>query len=74
MFTSEIRINGTLIVHIYGRNLSLDDDSAQDHYYYEVYRAETRKIRTGTISHHRPDGIEVLIGLILNDAAKALPE
>lgn len=66
MFTVEIRINGMLINHIYGRNMTAKV-KGQDCYKYELYETETQKIRTGEVHHNPKNGIRQLIAEILND-------
>jgi len=79
MFSVEIKINGSMIAHIYGRNLG----PAEDHpvpieltdrernsgdaylYKYEYYTPENRGIREGKVVHVRDDGIEPLLRDIL---------
>lgn len=67
MFTFEIRINGSLIGHIYGHNESRTDDEGRDEYSYEYYGVESRRVRKGTVFHHRRSGIRKLVTLILQD-------
>lgn len=69
MFTVEIRINGTLINHIYGRNMgSTQDGYGPDKYSYEMYMPESRGVKRGEVLHEREDGIQKLVRLILEDA------
>jgi len=68
MFTVEIKINGSLISHIYGHN---EGDTANGcKYRYEFYEVETRKVTNGFVVHPRQDGITELIKIILKDAKK----
>ena len=67
MFTFEIRINGTLIGHIYGHNEDRYDKEGRTEYAYEYYDVETRKQIKGKVFHHRKDGIRKLVKLILED-------
>ena len=66
MFTTEIRINGALIAHIYGRNCGHNQDGAAM-YSYEYYEPETREVMTGQVTHMRDDRIRHLVKLILED-------
>jgi hypothetical protein len=65
MFTVEIKVNGSLIGHIYGRNMSGDKDG-KCWYNYEYYEPETRHVMKGTVPHKREDGIRALVTTILN--------
>lgn len=67
MFTFEIRINGSLIGHIYGHNESRTDDEGRDEYSYEYYETGTRKLIKGTVFHRRVEGIRPLVTKILTD-------
>ena len=64
MFTVEIRVNGTLINHIYGRNVRDITPGVSD-YHYECYTAESGKVVCGSVHHARKDGINKLVSLIL---------
>lgn len=66
MFTVEIRINGSMISHIYGRNVSESQTSGKHVYDFEYYQPETRKIQKGQVEHNRSDGINSLISSILD--------
>ena len=65
MFTFEIRINGSLIAHIYGHNEGSTPKG--DRYRYEYYETESRKLVTGEVTHRRERGIRPLVAAILND-------
>lgn len=69
MFTIEIKINGTMIGHIYGRNLCVQENGLSL-YDYEYYEPEIPKLQRGTISHCREQGIRKLVKLILSDVDK----
>jgi len=69
MFTVEIKINGSLIGHIYGHNEGVDKNNNTE-YTYEYYRPESRKLVNGKILFRREDGIENLICSILEDYSK----
>ena len=65
MFTAELRINGTLIGHIYGQNVG---GSASDgNYKYEWYEPTLHRIVEGRVAHKRKDGLRKLVRLILED-------
>lgn len=64
MFTAEIRINGSLINHIYGRNVR-DLPSGACEYEFEVYTIETKQVRKGTVQHRQSEGINALVAAIL---------
>ncbi len=68
MFTVEIRINGSLISHIYGQNRGMTGELTN--YAYEYYEPETRNLKKGTVQHDRDAGITPLITKILNDLEK----
>jgi hypothetical protein len=65
MFTVEIRINGSLIGHIYGHNEG--ENNGITKYSYEYYRPDSNKLVCGETFHKREAGIEKLIELILRD-------
>jgi len=68
MFTIEIKINGSMIGHIYGHNEGLDPDGSEKTVYsWEYYRVESRKLQHGTVLHKRDEGIESLICKILKE-------
>lgn len=69
MLSTEIKINGIMIIHIYARNIG-DENSKGNKYYYEVYEVESRKVKSGEIYHCRKDGATVLISKIINDYKK----
>lgn len=66
MFTFEVRINGSLISHVYGRNVGPDDDG-KTRYAYEYYEAESRKVSSGHVAYRSEEGIRGLLVTILND-------
>lgn len=69
MFTTEIKINGTMIIHIYGVNETRSAFRGEDNIYrYEYYRVEDREIKNGKVAHKREDGIEKLLIKIFQDA------
>lgn len=68
MFTVEIRINGAMIAHIYGRNIA-PLPNGKTRYEYEYYEAETRKVQNGCVEHLREAGIVPLVSSILEDVS-----
>lgn len=66
MFTIEIKVNGALIGHIYGRNTGEYEDG-KTKYAYEYYEPEEPRIRKGHVLHQRDHGIRPLITAILKD-------
>jgi len=72
MFTVEIRINGTLIGHIYGRNMGRNP-GGKTRYDYEYYEPELPNVRKGSVMHERDGGIRPLIAAILADVPAEKP-
>jgi len=78
MFSVEIKLNGSMIAHIYGRNIT--QYSAYDNlknldeseYIFEYYEPEIGELIKGNVSHKRSDGIVPLIIKILKNASKKL--
>jgi len=66
MFTAEIKMNGSMIYHIYGHNEGLVDDG-QTLYTYDMYDVERHKLKKGTVEHWRDDGIKPLLIKILKE-------
>jgi len=67
MFTFEIKINGSLIAHIYGHNEGRYNEEGETEYRYEYYETERPKLTTGTVFHDTEKGIRPLIVEILQD-------
>ncbi len=63
MGTIEFKINGRKVGEIHFHNV---EGIEACNYYYEYYQPQT-ELRTGTVSHHRSNGIETLAYLILSD-------
>ena len=63
-FTVEIKINGSMIAHIYGRNIAPVPGGKTR---YEYYQVENRKVKNGCVVHKRELGIVPLINSILSD-------
>jgi hypothetical protein len=69
MFTLELRINGALIGHIYGRNIKvLSKDKCK--YKYEYYEPGNKETFKGEIVHDRKKGIRALVCGILKRIEK----
>ena len=72
MFTVELRVNGTLINHIYGRkvtdNFTVPKGDNRDRYMFELYAPESREVQKGTVLHDRDSGIRELVRAILEEA------
>ena len=66
MFTIEIKINGSLVGHIYGHNEGHINAKGETLYRYEYYEVETRRVRPGTVRHVRKGGIRSLVVAILS--------
>lgn len=63
MFTAEIRVNGTLVAHLYGRNVG---ESGELHKYdYEYYQTAEGGLKMGSVIHDQEDGIAALVSKIL---------
>ena len=70
MFTVELKINGTLIAHVYGHNEGFDEKTGDYKYRYEYYEVESRKVTNGIITHDRKKGLNALVSSILTHAEK----
>lgn len=71
VFTVELKINGTLVAHLYGVNkgpvVSKEtDDFGVYHYHY--YDVSTGKAINNTIRHRRSEGLRNLVVACLEDA------
>lgn len=71
MFSVEIRINGNLIGHVIGKNITLTGDDACI-YEYEYYDAVDGRHVSGRVRHARSDKIRKLVGKIMRQADKKL--
>ena len=70
MFSVEIKINSELITHIYGHNEG-ETATGETKYLYRFYAPEEKPcLREGYVLHLRGDGINKLIGKILEDAKR----
>ena len=71
MLTTEIKINGSIIAHLYlHNNISINEYGQYEYYweYYEVNRQCT--IKSGIIYHDRSEGAAVLVRDILKEITK----
>jgi len=64
MFTVEIKINGSLIAHVYGHNTGRMTGGKSD-YDWHYYSTEKGTVISGQLSHFRVLGMNALIGDIL---------
>ena len=71
MMTVEIRINGSMIAHIYARNAGCNNGD-MDKYIYEYYRPETNKVVNGIVNYKRDNGACGLTLAIMKDAERKL--
>lgn len=68
MFTVELKINGTMIGHIYGKNKGLaSEGTGETIYEYEYYEPDGGDIARGFVLHKREDGLRHLVRLVLED-------
>ncbi len=72
MLSCEIKVNGSMVGHIYARNItgSLYSERSAHEYMWEYYRPEQRKVISGTCTHVRKAGIEKLVSIILSEVDK----
>lgn len=66
MLTVELRINGALISHVYGRQVEGPDENGEHLYDCEIYRVESGEVRNVSVRHNRGDGLEALVTRILS--------
>lgn len=68
MFSVEIRINGSMIAHIYGHNTSTFNSDGDTLYNYELYEVNGKTgLKSGFVAHKRSDGIFELIKKICSE-------
>jgi len=68
MLSVELKVNGTMVGHIYARNVTECPDLADTNlYHWEYYKPEQRTARRGKVEHKRSKDIEVLIATILGE-------
>jgi len=67
MFTVELRVNGALVGHVYGRNVG-DGAQGRDRYAWEYYEPELGgRLLTGVVEHLRSDGLAKLAAKVLKE-------
>ncbi len=66
MFSVEIKINGALISHLYGRNTGETLVPNVSKYDWHLYNAETGVVEAGITIHHRSSGLDQLVWQILD--------
>ena len=64
MFTVEIKINGTLIGHVYGHNTGVKD-RGETLYDWHYYSTEGGNVVKGKAHHKRENGINALVSEVL---------
>lgn len=70
MFSAEIKINGTLISHIYGHREGIEHYNPvtdENSYVYNYYEVGEDKLISGRLTHKYSGGIHKLVRLILED-------
>lgn len=65
MLTTEIKINGIMIAHLYAVNKGSHHDTEYNLYKFEYTRFGEGFVHRGNILHRQADGAEVLISKIL---------
>jgi len=66
MISVELKVNGVMVGHIYGRNVQ--QVGADEYLYkYEYYEPEKHATKRGKVVHKKSDGIRELIRIILED-------
>ncbi len=56
MFTAEIKVNGSMIGHIYGHNEGIvPEGKGETTYSWEYYRTGSRELKKGTTLHYREE-------------------
>jgi hypothetical protein len=73
MFSVEIKVNGCMVVHIYGHNTGIPDavynlNDPLHLYSYEIYTLGEKKLSFGHVLHKQSNGLLTLIRKILEDA------
>jgi len=70
MLSVELKVNGTLIGYVYGKNIA-PVPGGKYRYEYEYYEPELRELKTGVVLHKREDGLRTLVAAILEDVGGA---
>lgn len=68
MLSTEIKVNGCLVGHLYCHNQG--PVGAACSYFWRYHEVESGHSFEGTLCHHRKDNITVLVGKILQAVAK----
>ena len=74
MFSVEVRINGSMIGHIYGHNEGFTNNSKkydECNYTYQYYDVQEGIVYSGEVKHERQDGIEELLKRILQKQCRS---
>lgn len=74
MFSVELKVNGRLVGHIYGKSIQPDMEDMTC-YRYEYYEPEDSILKAGVVAHCRvenADGLRKLISIILEDVDKKI--
>ena len=73
MFSIEIKVNGGLVVYVYGQNMGLNGDLSDfvHKYKYNYFRPSDAEVTSGEVEHKMADGIESLGLKILQDIMKS---
>lgn len=66
MFSTEIRVNGEMIGHLYGQNIGYTNPNKHN-YFYRYYDVTTGITTEGYVTHERDKGIKVLLAKIMED-------
>jgi len=68
MITFETKVNGTMISHIYARNLGPVPNGKRRQYVYEYYQiGEGPSLITGIVDYDQTDGAMSLLSIIIDD-------
>ena len=77
MFTIEIKINGAMVGHVYGRNVGQVFPTTKECLYtIEYYKPDLgpeQRILKMEVSHNPDDGIEALLQAIINRVKELTP-
>lgn len=67
MFTAEIKVNGVLVAHIYGRNITDNHRATLSLYEAQIIEVGENKVSKFHVEHNRADGLTKLIEAILSE-------
>ena len=65
MFTVELRVNGALVGHVYGRNIGDVPGTRRCRYSWEYYEVEQGQVQGGELEHDPGQGIAALAAAVL---------